>query len=203
MTKAIPRVIWILLAAVAVSMGLFVFLGPRVKWQGWSSAAQIIAMVATVVTVVGVWSQLAVQTIIAILASFQEERIRNARGRLFRAEDESRISALPCTASGETNKWKPDWKETAEEVCQNWSSVGYILNIDPIARLLIKPYVRKSRRTILKSYFIAKPVIELRRSSGGQKDIWEDFDWLAKAAARYLEPGEAKDWKIEPVDIPK
>jgi hypothetical protein len=139
MTKAIPRVVWILLVMLALSMGLFAFLGPRIKWQGWSGAAQIIAMVATVVTLVGVWSQLAVQTIIAILASFQEKRIRDARGRLFRAEDESRISALPRTFRAQTNKWKPDWKEAAEEVCQNWSSVGYILSIDPIARLLIKP----------------------------------------------------------------
>jgi len=154
-------------------------------------------MVATVVTLVGVWSQLAIQTIIAILASFQEKRIRDARGCMFHAENKSRISALPCTSDPKTNKWQPDWKEAAEEVCQNWSSVGYILSIDPIARLLINPYVRKARRTILKSHFIAQPVLAFRRSDGGQKDMWEDFDWLARAAARYVKPDEAKAWDIQ------
>jgi len=150
--NAVPRVVYLLLPALAIGMFSLVVLAPHIKWSGWASAAQIIAMIATLVTLVGVWSQLAVQTVVAILSTAQQTQIRDARGRLFVAEDASGISSLPCSSEARTNQWTPEWKAAADEVCQNWSSVAYMLRIDPVARFLIRPYIAKSRRAILKSH---------------------------------------------------
>jgi len=166
----------------------------------WAGAAQIVAMIATLVMLVGVWHQLAVQTVVAILASAQDEAIREARGHLFAAEEGSGISALPSTRDPKTNQWHRDWEQAADRVSQNWSKVGYLLRIDPVAGFLIATYIAKTRRAILKSHFIALPWITQRRiaSEGGQNDLWDDFDWLARTAANHLEAGEATAWKLSP-----
>jgi hypothetical protein len=198
MTKTISPVGYLLLVTVLLGAASLLWLRPWLGDTRWASAAQIVAMGATLVMLVGVWGQLAVQTVVAILGLAQDKAIRDARGRLFAAEDSSGISALPCTRDPVTNRWHSDWEQAADEVSQNWSSVAYLLKIDPVARFLIEAYIVKTRRTILKSHFIALPRIIQRRttSEGGQSDLWDDFDWLARKAARHLQTSEADAWKL-------
>lgn len=201
MTKAASPVIRLLkLLVVTLLFGAASLLWLRLGLAdtGWAGAAQIVAMGATLVMLVGVWGQLAVQTVVAILASAQDAAVREARGRLFAVEESHGISGLRCTSDPKTNQWLHDWERTADEVCQSWSSIAYLLKIDPVARFLIAPYIAKARRTILRSHFIAQPRIAQRRAvaEGGQSDIWDDFDWLARTAARSLQANEADAWNL-------
>lgn len=198
MTKAVPAVIWLLVLALLLGAASVLLLEPLLNDPGWDGAAQIVAMGATLVMLVVVWNQLAVQTVVAILASAQEAAVREARGRLFAAEESHGISKLRCTRDPKTNQWQHDWEQTADEVCQSWSSIAFLLRIDPVARSLIAPYMVKARRAILKSHFIAQPRITQRRttSEGGQSDLWDDFDWLAGTAAKAIRPGEADAWNL-------
>lgn len=53
----------------------------------WANAAQIVASIIGLATLVGRFSQLSVQTIAAILASAQDASIRSARAKLFGLEE--------------------------------------------------------------------------------------------------------------------
>ena len=196
--KSFPIVIWFLILLVLLGIGLAWLLLAQAKACTWAEAAQVVAMVATLVMLAVVWVQLAVQTVGAILSSAQDEDIRQARGLLFAAEDKHGISKLRCTDDPNTDEWQTDWKQAADRVSQNWNSVAFLLRIDPVARFLISSYIKGTRRTILKSHFIAQPRIRQRRdtSPGGQSDLWQDFDWLAKKAATHLGASEAEAWHL-------
>jgi hypothetical protein len=182
----------------------FVILGNRSIGSVWATSAQVIVLFATVLMLGVVWQQLAVQTVIGILNIAQDESSRNARERLFRAEEEEEytISKLCCSSQSGQNKWRQSWKDDADLVAQSWSSVGYLLRVDPVASLLLKKYVAKTRRTIIVSRYITHPRVAERRDlhQGGQPDLWDDFDWLAKKAAKSLKKGELSAWRL-PEDL--
>lgn len=163
-----------------------------------AEAAQVVVLFVTVVMLVAVWVQLAVQTVIGVLGTAQDEGIRLTRQRLFDAEDEHRISKLCSSANAASNQWKKCWQQDADHVAQSWNTVGYLLHIDPVANLLLRKYIRATRRAILKSRYIAQPRIAERRDliQHGQPGLWEDFDWLATKAAGFLQQGELQAWGL-------
>jgi hypothetical protein len=194
----IPALFWFVGIVVRVSALSLVGLlksGVDITWAG---AAQIVVLFATVVMLVVVWVQLAVQTVVAILGTAQDETIRLARERLYDAEETHGISKL-CSShlSRSDNKWDKAWKDDADRVSQSWNTVGYLLQRDVVANLLRK-YIAKTRRAILKTRYIVQPRIAERRavSRGGQPDLWDDFDWLAMKAIGYLRQGEIHAWRL-------
>lgn len=198
-------IIKLLVALLVPATVLFWVLARGQPGNPWVGAAQIMALLVTLVMLAVVWVQLAMQTVAAVVNAAQHETIRGARKTLFDAEASQTISALVCSSDSTRNKWKDEWKKAADQVCQNWNTVAYLLRIDPVAKALVRDYIAKTRRSILVSHQITYPRIEERRdqAQGGQKDIWDDFDWLAKAAVKDLQDGEAAAWKLTRAHLSK
>ncbi len=131
----------------------------------------------------------AVHTFETIISLAQAEEIVSSRKLLFDMEDDKAISKIPAS------KWQDDWKRAARRVSQAFNSAGVIVRLD---KRLEKIWVRQTRRSILKSWWIAQPYIQERHKRAD--DLWEGFNWLAKEARQYCKPGELEEW-ISPEGI--
>ncbi len=163
-------------------------------WECASYVAQVVETVLVAIGIVGALIGLGLQaratgaqatdtfnqTILSIYSLVQAEEMRKTRGMLFEIEDRCKISAMKI------EKWKREWEQAADRVSQAYSIAAAIAKQDPkLKEIWIKP----ERRSILKSWKIAQPRIQDRRDKQ-QKDLWEDFEWLANEAKVFSEQGK-------------
>ena len=129
-----------------------------------------------------VWRQLQrmrhstdLQAFLLIMQYQQDEKMRKYRQVLFKLENKP------------YGEWKTDDDKVwaAEEVCQNWNSIGLLVRLGALPRRFVFP---GAHETILQSRKIADPLIKERRIRLGAKKpknvLWADFDWLANEAEK-------------------
>lgn len=143
-----------------------------------NTVSPLITAMATIALVLVIWWQLKLiqQTLyrdsfLKVIEILQNEKIREARGRLFSIAE----------SKNSVDEWLDEDKKIAEKVASTYDSVGIMISNGVLPIQIVDHW----GRSVVRSWNSARLLIGKYRSEREDLTLWDDFEnWAKKASER-------------------